>query len=262
MAPRDRYSTARPAYDAFEADEQYGHGELLPGERIGPPLRRSGGKALLRGLIILSTLGGGWVLLGGQPIWPEWLPSGIAALYSAMERHGAGSAEPVRSAMTTTSPPAERVTKPAIHEPLPAGPQPAAPERTALLAPAPISVEAPPAEPLPPPTVDPTDPYQARAVAVGLHPDLSRALLERLSPTDYRNAGIAIQTALAETPDRGVFVWPRQRHPELALFQVRFVPGAAPSCRRYVVTITKDGWLTTASPMEKCGLQPGRPRRE
>jgi hypothetical protein len=103
-----------------------------------------------------------------------------------------------------------------------------------------------------------------RAEAVGLHPDLSRVLLARLSPTDYRNAGIAIQTAVAETPDSAVFVWPRQRKPELALFQVRFVPGAAPGCRRYVVTVTKDGWLTTALPMEKCGSQPqpGRPRRE
>ena len=50
--------------------------------------------------------------------------------------------------------------------------------------------------------------------------------------------------------------------PELALFQVRFVPGAAPSCRRYVVSITKDGWLTTAPPMERCGPQPGPPRRQ
>jgi hypothetical protein len=41
------------------------------------------------------------------------------------------------------------------------------------------------------------------------------------------------------------------------LFQVRFVAGAAPGCRRYVVTVTKDGWLTTALPMEKCG-----PKRE
>jgi hypothetical protein len=80
---------------------------------------------------------------------------------------------------------------------------------------------------LPPPAVDPTDPYQVRAAAVGLHPDLSRVLLTRLSPTDYRNAGIAIQTAMAETPDSSVFVWPRQRTPELALFQVRFAPGAA-----------------------------------
>ena len=72
-------------------------------------------------------------------------------------------------------------------------------------------------------------------------------------PTDYRNAEIAIQTAVAKTADDAVFVWPRQRKPELALFRVRFVPGAAPECRRYVVTVTKDGWSTTAPPMEKCG---------
>ena len=101
-----------------------------------------------------------------------------------------------------------------------------------------------------------------RAVAVGLHPDLSRVLLARLSPTDYRNAGIAIQSAVAETSDSAVFVWPRQRKPELALFQVRFVPGAAQGCRRYVVTIAKDGWLTTALPMERCGPHAGRSRRE
>jgi hypothetical protein len=108
---------------------------------------------------------------------------------------------------------------------------------------------------------DPADPYQKRAVAVGLHPGLSRVLLTRLSSTDYRNAGIAIETAVSETPDSVVFVWPRQRKPEFALFQVRFVPGAAPNCRRYVVTVTKDGWSTTALPMEKCGTQHRRPRR-
>ena len=101
-----------------------------------------------------------------------------------------------------------------------------------------------------------------RAAAVGLHPDLSRALLARLSPTDYRNAGIAIKTALAETAETAVYVWPRQRKPEEALFKVRFVPGAAAGCRRYVVTVTKDGWLTTALPMEKCGPQPRQARRE
>jgi hypothetical protein len=86
-------------------------------------------------------------------------------------------------------------------------------------------------------------------------------LLARLSPTDYRNAGIAIQTALAETADSAVFVWPRQRKPAHALFRVHFVPGAAPDCRRYVVTVAKDGWSTTALPMEKCEAQPRRARR-
>jgi surface antigen len=114
---------------------------------------------------------------------------------------------------------------------------------------------------LPPPASDPADPYRKRAEAVGLHPDLSRVLLDRLSPADYRNAAYAVETALAKTPDTAVFVWPRQRKPEQALFQVRFVQGAAPACRRYVVTITKDGWLTTALPMERCGAPAGRSAR-
>ena len=90
---------------------------------------------------------------------------------------------------------------------------------------------------------------------MGLHPDISRALLTRLSPADFRNAGAAIDNAVAQTPDAGTFVWPRQRRPEQALFQVRFVPGAAPDCRRYVVTVTKDRWSTTALPMERCGAK-------
>jgi hypothetical protein len=86
-------------------------------------------------------------------------------------------------------------------------------------------------------------------------------LLARLTAADYRNAATAIETAVARTPDHGVFVWPRQRTPDQALFQVRFVPGAAPGCRRYVVSVTKDGWLTTALPMEKCGTEPRRQSR-
>jgi hypothetical protein len=113
--------------------------------------------------------------------------------------------------------------------------------------------EQPSNAPLPPPNLDHADRYQKKAAAVGLHPDISRSLLARLSTADYRNAQIAILTAVAKTADDAIFVWPRQRTPELALFRVRFVPGAAPECRRYVVTVTKDGWTTTAPPMEKCG---------
>jgi hypothetical protein len=87
-------------------------------------------------------------------------------------------------------------------------------------------------------------------------------LLARLSEADYRNAGIAIATAVSQTPDRGVLVWPRQRTPDQALFKVHFVAGAAPGCRRYVVSVTKDGWLTTAPPMEKCGAEVRRQPRD
>ncbi len=96
---------------------------------------------------------------------------------------------------------------------------------------------------------------QIRAEAVGLHYALSPVLLSRLSKADFRNAGYAIRTALAKTADDGTFKWPRGRKAGLAIFEVRFVPGAAPGCRRYVVTIEKDRWLTTALPIEKCDAQ-------
>jgi hypothetical protein len=95
-----------------------------------------------------------------------------------------------------------------------------------------------------------------RAAAVGLHPQLPRDLLQRLSPADYRNAGIAVQTAVAEAPEGQVFVYPRDRRPDLATYQVRMLPAVHPECRRYVVTVTKDGWSTTAPPMENCEAMP------
>jgi len=272
MAARAQHSTATTAHGAYDADEYYGHGELLPGERVGPPLAGRGRKAMLRGatlILITLGLGGAWALLGDQQTWLGWLQAVTAAVSSSMDRKVSGPVERAASAMVTTSAPArlDPTKKPAALDPPPsaseppasskaasapdAAARPSAPLTTAALPPAATGVD----EPLRPPTADPADPYQMRAMAVGLHPDLSRVLLERLSPTDYRNAGIAIKTAVAETPDSAVFVFPRQCKPELALFQVRFVPGAAPGCRRYVVTVTKDGWLTTAMPMEKCGPQ-------
>ena len=225
---------------------------------------------MLRGLLLVMLFGGGWALLGDPGSWPARLLAEIAALSASMDRDP-GAPQQVASAMATVARPsnAESPTKPAAIETPPAILQPpssgkpaAAPSApaptTSALPPAAAGADEPAPAPLEPPSVDPADIYQMRAMAVGLHPGLSRVLLARLSPDDYRNAGIAIQKAVAETPDTGVLVWPRQRKPELALFHVRFVPGAAPDCRRYVVTVTKDGWLTTALPMEKCGPQPRR----
>jgi hypothetical protein len=260
-----RHSNANSfAYPAFDSEENYAPGELYSGERICPPRAGSGGNAVLRAyVVIFIALGGGWLLLGNQANWQGWLSAKIATMSPA-------TVEPATSEAAPVVPPANIETTaklPAIEPPpstlrpldsrdIAAAPgdaasSPASPLTTATTPPA---TDEPAAAPLPPPTPDPSDPYQMRASAVGLHPDLSRVLLTRLSPTDYRNAGIAIQTAVAKTPDSGVFVWPRQRKPELALFQVHFVPGAAVGCRRYVVTVTKDGWSTTALPMEKCGV--------
>jgi hypothetical protein len=268
-----RASKSASAFGPYGAGESYDHEELWPGERIGTPLPRRGSKALLRGMFLLIVLGGGWALLNYRPALPDW--ASIETTVSAwINRNGAGPVERADLAMATASPPAHSVppAKP-LDTPLPSPPPPApssataapsAVEKSALVSPPPAAARPDEAQagPLPPPAADPADPYRIRAEAVGLHPDLSRVLLDRLSPTDYRNAGIAIKTALAETPDSAVFVFPRQRKPELALFRVHFVPGAAPGCRRYVVAITKDGWLTTALPMEKCGPQTKRARRD
>ena len=99
------------------------------------------------------------------------------------------------------------------------------------------------------------DPLRKRAEAVGLHPDLSSALLEHLSKKDLANAKIAIDTALKKTPDNSVYVWPLKKKTGLARFRIHFVAGAALNCRRYVVTVAKDGWLTTALPMQRCGVK-------
>jgi hypothetical protein len=104
----------------------------------------------------------------------------------------------------------------------------------------------------PPPS---SDPYRRKAEAAGLHPDLSRAVLSKLTPADYRNAAYAIEKAIKTVPNDGEFTWPRARKPGLAVFNVHFVEGGARDCRRYVVTVTKDRWTSTALPMEKCGVK-------
>jgi hypothetical protein len=276
--PARHLAQPTPAYAAYDAGGHFAD-ELLPGERIGPPLARRRGRLLLWSLLLVLIGLGGWALSRHQAAWTAWVPDDMAAVFSSLGRWMPGRGEPAKPTTAPSTPLAD-VGPPIRPAPLVLSPPPPAPGRTAAADPEPVEKSAPApvvttaalppardapepqASPLPPPAAGPTDPYRARAEAVGLHPDLSRVLLERLSPTDYRNAGIAIQTALAETPDTAVFVWPRQRKPELALFSVRFVAGAAPGCRRYVVTVTKDGWLTTALPMEKCGVQRRAARRE
>ncbi|HEY5827194.1 MAG: hypothetical protein ACAH24_20685 [Hyphomicrobiaceae bacterium] len=265
MPARASKTSTNASFGPYGAAEGYSHDELRPGERISPlPHRKS--RALLRGAFLLAIFGGGWALLTDRVPWPDWQTLGATA--SSWMSRIAPSPQPTERASLVIAPPprSEPPLRPIAFETAPQGLPLSATAHPAPAAPPPPATgarEEPQSEPLPPPAAHPSDPYRIRAEAVGLHPDLSRVLLDRLSETDYRNAGIAIRTALAETPDSGVHVWPRQRKPELALFQVRFVQGAAPACRRYVVTITKDGWLTTALPMEKCGAtQAGRGSRK
>lgn len=237
-------------------------GPLDAGEPIYPP-RQRGSSMLSASLVLLVLFGGGWLVLNAPGDWLAQVGERAAQLMRMLDSRQSGMAEASLAATApqgmTASPPAEPAAAPAVQTIEPHAtiavdapvPPDAAPVETASIDEAASEEEGDP-QPLPPPQVDPKDPYQRRAMAAGLHPDLSRALLARLTAADYRNAAYAVDTAIAKTANGAEFVWPRQRKPEQALFRVQFVKGAVLGCRRYVVTVSKDGWLTTALPMERC----------
>lgn len=273
MAIRARHSAAKSAHDAFGPEEHYANWQLVPGERAGPPHARTGGTTLLWSVVIvLTALVGGWATLNNFATVQEWLPREIAAMLPSSDDKAfmpAGRTAPA-AALVPSPTSAEPTMKPIMLDISPtepstpaatAGAEPSSEEPPLTTAALPPKTDPAAAMPLGSPVADPNNPYQMRAVAVGLHPGLSQALLSRLSPNDYRNAGTAIETAIAETADSDVFYWPHKRKPDHALFQVRFVSGAPSGCRRYIVTVAKEGWLTTAPPMEKCGVPPVRPRQ-
>lgn len=101
-------------------------------------------------------------------------------------------------------------------------------------------------------------PKRKSAVAAGLDPDLPNILLTRLNKADLQNAAYAIKTALAKTPDDASFSWPPSPSREQALFEVRFVQGAAHGCRRFIVTVTKSRWSSTSAALERCGYAHAR----
>lgn len=276
---------AHPRHDArFEPfdddvgfDPGYSNGfsssDFYPGERIVPlPSRRRGRAIALAAVVGLSAAGTGWYFWGSDQSWQELSTSAVTKISTYAQSFSKPADNPSPAAPSVAP---SAGTEPPPREPTPAAPQAAnmaalpPPATTGSISPASTGTPLPAADapaapaaltrvivdaPAPPePAPEPPDPLKRRAASVGLHPELSPVLLARLSAADYRNAEVAIKSALSETPDDGVYVWPRQRKPEHALFEVRFVQGAAPSCRRYVVTITKDRWLTTALPMEKCG---------
>jgi hypothetical protein len=103
-----------------------------------------------------------------------------------------------------------------------------------------------------------TSPKRKRAIEAGLGPDLPNVLLTRLSKADLENAAYAIKTALSKMPDDAAFSWPPKPSREDALFEIRFVQGAAEGCRRYIVTVTKDRWSSTSAALEACGRAGGQ----
>lgn len=264
-----------PARTAKAVERRGPDWELLPDEPIDPS--RGGGSRRTLGrlaVLTLACLGGAWAIWGEPSRWREWIPAGVAEQVSALISRSPGS---------PASPPAASPVQSSVGNRVAAGDQ--ANEEHAsreLRSPAVLSSAEPAANDKPlvlnksadaaarpdaPATAVGTayaapdagaDILGKRAAAAGLHPEISRALLQRLSDADFQNAGVAVRKAVAETADDAAFTWPRQRRPELALFQVYFVAGAAPDCRRYVVIVTKDAWSTTTLPMERCSVKPMR----
>lgn len=231
--------------------------QLDPGERTGGALPVKRGKLLSRSLTLLIPAGAGAAVYQAPDYWlARWTEA--SALASAALEQIRPAVQP--QADPVPPPPPARETPSA-----PAPQPPATPPVTEMAAEKPVMEAAlPPAAtpadrpPEPSAKPEPLDPLRKRAAAAGLHPDLSRALLAELTDADFHNARTAVQTALAGTPDTQDYVWPtgKAAKPGLAVFTVTFVQGAVPGCRRYVVTIAKKGWLTTAPARETCAARP------
>ena len=252
-----------PRQNATYEDDggDYGSLDLMSAQRVGAPLPSRWQRRLRRSIMTLCLLGTGYAAIYAPQPWKAWLSEQIASVMAAFEAPAkipsgppTGGTPSIAEQKAAPQPLASNdvADAPQVAAPVVVSTPQAVPEATA--GPSDGTEEKASPSPLPPPPVNPADPLETRAVAAGLHPGLSRALLRQLTPADYRNAQVAIHTALAETPDSQVFEFPRPRTAEQALFEVHFVPGAPSACRRYVVTVTKDRWLTTALPMEKCAL--------
>lgn len=270
---RDYYEDSQSYYDDYRLSS--------PGDPIYAPRRRRG--TFLRALVFsIALVACGWGLLTTQASWVPWVTLQTKKALAAWEASRASTKPPAK--------PASRVVED-VAQKMPAGPLPTkeVADAPALSAGSAIagsasgnrsagvveegSSEGPQesnandagvangagtdakVEPLPPIRVDQSDPYQKRALAAGLHPELSRVVLSKLSDKDFSNAQTAISKAIATVADNETLVWPQKRVPNLAVFKVHFVAGASPDCRRYVVVIAMDGWSTTAMPMEKCGVK-------
>ena len=225
---------------------------LQPEERIGPSPAKSIGAVVVGGTVALVAIVGALAMFDDR----NWSPSSGAKPQAAstLDLASAPSAPPIAE----PAPPIDRLALPAV----------AAPPAAAVAdAPEPPGTDDPTAPPerLPTPPVDRSDPLQVRAASVGLHPELSRVLLGTLTAADFKNAGLAIKTSLAETPDNQDYTYPRQAAADVAVFHIRFVLGAPADCRRYIATVILERWAHTALPMESCGLSrpplPAAPRK-
>ena len=103
MIAAARRSTAKTsAYDAYDAEDHYGHGDLFPGGRIGRPLVGRGRRLMVRGgVVLLIALAGGWALLDEEATWRGWLQAATAAVSRAVDLGTAGPVKPTASVAST-----------------------------------------------------------------------------------------------------------------------------------------------------------------
>ena len=170
--------------------------DFYPGEPIAGPVRQ---RSRIRTFSYIVMLGvAGWGMMQTSAVWRPWLDKGVAIVSAEVERRQATN-QAAATATATTPPPASAPVEPlsmakdvaaiagtALNPPG-AEPvaQPGTSEATTSPAAPDAAVETPPLNsqpaPLPEPQIDPGDPYQKRAAAIGLHPQLSRALLSSFS---------------------------------------------------------------------------------
>lgn len=250
-------------YDTRPVDFENLSLNVEPTERVGPPLPRRS-KAGRRGLFVGTVLvAGAWVFVANDPGSTGLVEAATSLIDGvvAKARDIASRADHARGETAAADASAD-LTAPGAHSEPDGG--------LALLPVLPAQVdETPPAADEAPPTeqigasysetAEPAEdakdasPKRKRAIAAGLGPDLPNVLLTRLTKADLDNAAYAIKTALAKTADDASFAWPASPSKQQALFEVRFVTGASPGCRRYVVTVTKDRWTSTSAALERCG---------
>lgn len=222
-------------------------------DRIGAPppsLRRRAIKRTAIAAILAAAFT--WAVYERETVWPLLTAAAEITRAALATAPAKPAPAPEVAAASEPTPPAPLETTEVSPITTPPDAQPATTEAHEATASAePAVAPIPPASTAP----GPADPLRQRAEAAGLHPSLSRALLAKLSDADFKNAGLAIDKALAETDDGATLIWPRAANPGLAQFEVYFTEGAETGCRRYVVAIAKDGWLTTALPMQRCGVK-------
>lgn len=261
-----QYWNESPYHDEYYRDFDPPMLNVEPDERVGPPLPNRKKARLRRMLMALVLAGGAWAavanlgwdgMLATAKSLAEVVVTNARDIAARVDQERETASAAATGTLGSANPAATQIQQPEVLPELtPAQDEQAAPatepQSTEAMGEA-YAEKAEPAE-----DDKDTAPKRKSAIEAGLSPDLPNVLLTRLSKADLKNAAYAIKTALAKTPDDASFAWPLKPSRQQALFEIRFVEGAADGCRRYIVTVTKDRWSSTSAALEKCGAAHAR----